>query len=350
MPRKFASSEISMGELMLRLLSLWGMFFAWIVVSWTLAGRLHPVLGSQWLPVRETKVIVRFTYISPYFGVVLPIYSADGARLYTLDCMGGDTEYLDRFHDRTGIDVVGPLMCKLVEGKNLGGGSLLSEGAYYDKPWFTRGYFPPEIFEEFTECRDYPDYGASRTFRLRGMRLNIMLERLEWGDLGVNEFEMIISVKNDSTSGMPTAESSIYRNPFAKGGDCRKPAVDVETLLNPVALMRMPNKFLRLGPVLVAGILDLEHGVLRLLPDARDFRSTLRGQRLLAREESGIMIEWRKDVDFPAECYGRPIVIRAVFDKLENGMFTLRISDDLEEIRDVRTNAHCWKAARHSGH
>ena len=328
-----------------RLLSLWGIFLIWLGILGVSAGLSHSVISSPWPSVRETEVVLRFTYGAPYFGIRLPIYSTDGQqRLYTLDCTGGNLAYLDRLSDKTGMNMVGPMMCTLVKGVGIGGGNLLSEGAYYDNSWFTRGYFPSDIFERFIECRHYPDYGAERAFRLRGIRLDITIERPKWDVSSVDKYEMRISVRNDPASVTPTAEPSIYRNPFSKGGNCRKVKVGIEAVLSPIALMRVPEKFLLSGPMRVAGVLNYKDKVLRLLPDVHDRASTLRGEQLSIEEEKGIVIEWRKGVELPAGCYGKSVVMsEVVFDMLEDGVPVLKIPGDFEEIYEVRTNNICWK-------
>lgn len=311
-----------------------------IILTWV-ASSAH---ASEWPQVRATEATVGFTYGAPFFSMVLPIYSVDGKRLYTFGCLGGNLGYLDRFSDRTGVDVVGPVMCTLGQGPDWEGGGLLTEDAYDSgKPWFTRGYFSPELFEAFDRCRDYPDYGAHRTFRLRGIRLDIVIRRPEYNDPAFDEFEMSVSVKNDPTAVTVSAEPSVYRNPFAKGGDCRKVEAGVEALLSPETLVRIPEKFFHLPPLTVAGVLGEEVGGVRLYTDTQTLGSIYYRLDSSLMGKDGIAIIWPQGMDLPKSCYGKAVVIgRAVFEQTENGKPVLRIPNTLREIREVATNTVCW--------
>lgn len=311
-----------------------------VILTW-MASSAH---GSEWPRVRATEATVGFTYGEPFFSMVLPIYSVDGERLYTFGCLGGNLAYLDRFSDRTGVDVVGPLMCTLGQGPAWEGGGLLTEDAYDSgKPWFTRGYFSPELFEEFDRCRDYPDYGARRTFRLRGIRLDIVIRRPEHDDPAFKEFEMSVAVKNDPTAVTVSAEPSVYHNPFAQDRDCMKVEAGAEALLNPEMLLRIPEKFLHLPPFAVAGVLGEKAGVLRLYTDTRTLGSIYYRLDSSLVGKDGIAIIWPRGMDLPNSCYGRAVVIdRAEFDRTENGEPVLRVPNALQEIREVTTNTVCW--------
>ena len=47
-----------------------------------------------------------------------PLIDVQGQTRYSFICEGGSNKYLDRLSDSSGINYVGPLACRLVEGKS----------------------------------------------------------------------------------------------------------------------------------------------------------------------------------------------------------------------------------------
>jgi hypothetical protein len=158
-----------------------------------------------------------------YIFFEVPLIDVHGQTRYNFICIGGSQKYLDQLSDRYGADYVGPLACRLVEGKldpRKSGESLLSEdeSAY----WYSRGQI--HDFSELTgSCGRYPEYGALRHFRLRGFELTLSFGNLEVDKAGnPTYFTLTISLRRDTSITSPQAEQTGYLTPYKAGYSCDK--------------------------------------------------------------------------------------------------------------------------------
>jgi len=143
-----------------------------------------------------------------------------GVTRYTLNCAGGDNQFLDKLRGAEDINYVGPFACRLNEGKSNTEDSLLSEdeSAY----WFSRGQIN-DFREIIGACGRYPEYGAARHFRLRGFELT-----LEFTDVALDRkgnptyFVLVISVLTDPSALSAEAEQTGYLTPYKVGRSCDK--------------------------------------------------------------------------------------------------------------------------------
>jgi hypothetical protein len=151
----------------------------------------------------------------------LPILSEDGSQAYLFWCEGGtDFAGLNALAERHRFNSVAPLMCVLNEGTQRDEGSLLAEGD--EAPWFTRAMFRPE--QLVGACGAYPEFGAHRTFRLRGLLLTLTAARLQSDRNGLRSFTLTVNAYVDATAGTSHAEPSGYLAPRAS--DCADVQVD----------------------------------------------------------------------------------------------------------------------------
>jgi hypothetical protein len=95
------------------------------------------------------------------------IYSAKGVPLYLLQCHSG---YFDDVH----FSYTGDFECRLGLADGLDTySSLLTEDIHQQKDWESRGRFFAANLKE--PCASIPQFGATRSFELRGMRLELQV-------------------------------------------------------------------------------------------------------------------------------------------------------------------------------
>lgn len=179
--------------------------------------------GQEWPRMQEFSAKVGVETSAERIFFEIPLIDVQGQTQYNLICVGGSDKYLDQLSDGSGVNYVGPLACRLVEGKRdpvKSEESLLSEdeSAY----WFSRGRL--DTFRELTgSCAKYPEYGALRHFRLRRFELT-----LSFGDVEVDKrgnptyFTLTVSLRRDATITSPQAEQTGYLTPYKVGRSCDK--------------------------------------------------------------------------------------------------------------------------------
>ena len=101
--------------------------------------------------------------------------------------------------------------------------TLLTDNPHQSRDWESRGRFLAD--ELFGSCARYPEYGAVRHFRLRGMRITLSLadivfdtstgvgDRSANGLMGLSSFRFAFSVEPDSTAQSEIAELPGYEEP-----------------------------------------------------------------------------------------------------------------------------------------
>ncbi len=146
--------------------------------------------------------------------VDVPIRTRAGHVAYHFACRGGAERYLDSLKGNW----AGPLMCTLAEGERASETSLLSED---DSPaWFSRGQFRGD--DLIGDCAKYPEYGAHRSFRLRGMRLTLDAEHIASDGQGAAQsFELVLSVLPERSATTAQAERPEFLDPRRQGRTCR---------------------------------------------------------------------------------------------------------------------------------
>ena len=141
--------------------------------------------------------------------VEIPIQSEGGVTVYVLSC---------RSDDFWSDNQPGSFLCTLNESGSEKDreSSLLSEDE--SAVWFSRGQYHAE--QLIGDCASYPEYGASRTFRLRGMRLSLVASQIERrrGN-GLAHVRISVAVRPDATAQGKFASRPGYLPP--KFGKCR---------------------------------------------------------------------------------------------------------------------------------
>jgi hypothetical protein len=141
----------------------------------------------------------------------LPILAQNGPALYEISCVGGTTEGLDQLGEQERENYVRPLWCDLADVRTQERGLFGEDGTPH---WHTRSQFHDGQLEG--ACARYPEFGLTRTFRLRGMKVRLRVSdvRKEAGEL--RGLVLHIDVANDSSATSKWAVRPGYLRP----GDC----------------------------------------------------------------------------------------------------------------------------------
>lgn len=193
------------------------LFLALSLLSKTTAGFCA---GQAWPTMQEFTAKVGIETPADRIFLKFSLIDVQGQTRYSFICEGGSNKYLDRLSDSSGINYVGPLACRLVEGKSNTEDSLLSEdGSAY---WYSRGQIH-DFHELIGSCSRYPEYGALGHFRLRGFE-----RTLGFGDVEVDKagnptyFTLTVSLRRDARITSPQAEQTGYLTPYKVGSSCDK--------------------------------------------------------------------------------------------------------------------------------
>jgi hypothetical protein len=148
---------------------------------------------------------------------------ARGKELYRLNCAmfgyAGDPDF----------EYSGDFECRLTSLVALSSYStLLTDDPHQSRDWESRGRFLAD--ELVGSCARYPEYGAVRHLRLRGMRITLSLADIVLdmnpgvmsakASIGLSSFRFAFSVEPDSTAQSEIAELPGYEQPpFLYPGD-----------------------------------------------------------------------------------------------------------------------------------
>lgn len=101
----------------------------------------------------------------------IAIRDVAGKQLYHLEC------HTFLFEADPTFDYSGDFECKLTSDAPESVSTLLTSDPDQPRDWWSRGRFLAEELEG--RCGDYPEYGRSRSFRLRGMELHLELSNIK---------------------------------------------------------------------------------------------------------------------------------------------------------------------------
>jgi len=171
---------------------------------------------GPWPDIQITEVTVGLEWAAEKVHLDLPVFDATGSIVYRLVCRGGKETYLDSLAVKVGVNYVGPLMCILNSGNWEREESLLGDGNR--APWFSRGQF--FTHELVGRCGEYPEYGRTRHFRVRGLRLTIEAKDLELSSGKIRHLTFHVRIEPDPLASTAFAESVPGPDPRAVGGVC----------------------------------------------------------------------------------------------------------------------------------
>ncbi len=150
-----------------------------LVTTLTLYGSLSvEAAGYCWPEVKPFRKSFYFPDAAKAAAIVY-ISGQDGKPLYLLECHAGlysgkDSDYIDK-----DFDYSGDFHCQF---RSLRGPKdyrdLLHDAIFIEKEWWSRGRMLAD--QLWGNCSAYPEYGAVRQFRLRGMHLTLKFDKLEF--------------------------------------------------------------------------------------------------------------------------------------------------------------------------
>lgn len=133
--------------------------------------------------------------------VSLDIHSTDGIPRYRLQC------HAPGYPNDPDFDYSGDFECRLSfvdEGKNTYS-TLLTENSHQSRDWESRGRFFAASLR--SPCAAIPDFGDTRTFELRAMRLTLHIDSPTFTEeLGLRSLVLTVGVRPSPTARREIAE------------------------------------------------------------------------------------------------------------------------------------------------
>ena len=104
--------------------------------------------------------------------IKLTVTSAEGKPVYALEC------HTFAYESDPSFDYSGDFECRLTSSREHDVYStLLTDAPNQSRDWQSRGRFLAEELEG--ACKNYPEFGATRHFRLRGMQVTLAIRDIE---------------------------------------------------------------------------------------------------------------------------------------------------------------------------
>jgi hypothetical protein len=184
----------------------------------TLAIGLSPCGAGQnqrWPGIRPTRIAVAFRD-ARRADTTFVIRGTDGKPLYRVAChtsaYAGDPDF----------DYSGDFECRMISLYSTDAHStLLTDDANQSRDWQSRGRFLAE--ELIGACGSYPEYGLTRHFRLRGMKVTLALTDPVFDTVtamtgvtrvGLRSFRFEVAAEPDSAANTPIAEPPAFAEPL----------------------------------------------------------------------------------------------------------------------------------------
>lgn len=129
------------------------------------------------------------------------IISVDGNAAYSIECHSAS------YASDPYFDYSGEFECKLTElGKAGTYSTLFTENVDQSRDWESRARFFAQNLKG--ECATIPEFGRSRNFRLRGMKITLDVLRPQYASDGkLSSLELVISVAPDASATSLIAEA-----------------------------------------------------------------------------------------------------------------------------------------------
>ena len=189
---------------------------AWFMAARALKAQLYPAV----LPVTQLFNIPDIHEAN----VILDLKAKSGATLYRLQCHSagytGDPDF----------DYSGDFECRLgMVGHNSSYSTLLTENTNQSRDWESRGRFFAANLQG--ECARIPEFGALRSFQLRGMNLSLHIVDPTFSNGKLHSLKLVIAVRSDLRAKRPVAKAVLL--PATKtAASCKLP----QYFVNPLSL------------------------------------------------------------------------------------------------------------------
>jgi hypothetical protein len=129
----------------------------------------------------------------------------EGGTVYKLECHNGN------YDDEREMSFSGDFQCALyaLQGGRVSSGNLLADSTH------DRGRMLSVQLSD--RCGSYPEFGLVRHFRVRGMRVTLEFEDLQWstssGGEGLDQFTVDLTVEPDQSALTETSEMAAAPRP-----------------------------------------------------------------------------------------------------------------------------------------
>lgn len=167
--------------------------------------------------------------------IKLTIHSTEGEPVYLLEC------HTFSYEGDPSFDYSGDFECRLTSGRDPSAYStLLTDVPDQSRDWQSRGRFLAEELEG--SCRNYPEFGQIRHFRLRGMRLTLAIHDIEFtkgaptpkptplAHPRFKSFKFRVQVEPDEGAKSEIAEPIPYRYPERNHPNTKELSLNCETV------------------------------------------------------------------------------------------------------------------------
>lgn len=169
--------------------------------------------GSRWPIVRELhaqqiySVPTSDTVDTPFLAFVKNV---DGVAVYKLECHNGN------YKGKSEIDFAGDFQCSLIaiKGREPTSWNLFATASKNERStdWWNRGRMLALQLRRSGPCMGYPEYGAVRHFKVRGMLITLQFSNLEWStpesgaSPALKQFTFVVSVVSNKSSLTETSD------------------------------------------------------------------------------------------------------------------------------------------------
>ncbi len=164
-----------------------------------------PAEASRWPAILPMKETFRIESAAGPVSIEIPILTPSRAMAYMLFCRS------DAHEPSEGVP---SFLCTLNEKAGEMESTFLGEDG--SPAWHTRGQY--HMQELLGECASYPEYGAHRTFRLRGLRLELTAADVKQGPGRVESLAFTVAVRSDPSAVLAQAAQPGFLHPK---GQCR---------------------------------------------------------------------------------------------------------------------------------
>lgn len=176
--------------------------------------------------------------------VQIDIRRQDGPTAYQLQCASPQSAKRHRLLD---FDWSGDFECRLWSPSDSRYATLLTYDPNPERDWESRGRFFLEELE--MPCGDYPEWGRTRTFRLRGLELTLQImgfARVAEGYSGNPITSLVLKIKVDPDADAISAIAGeiTIRQPHARETDSPRPKYDCRRVLYQHVPGRLTERYL----------------------------------------------------------------------------------------------------------
>lgn len=164
----------------------------------------------NWPKIKDVQVTYRI-FAKDIKGFDIPIFGLNGKLLYDIKCYPGG------YSGDKDFDYSGFIDCRLISKYSEEKVStLFADSEDQTSDWENRGRFLPGHL--YPGCAEYPDWGAKRTFLLRGMKITLELKNIRFDDATnrnvAGDFDFSITVINHSGANSALSEFSNVKEPY----------------------------------------------------------------------------------------------------------------------------------------